>query len=349
MTSTGRIFRIFKPLYILLTVFITIVTIEAVYLGVGMKDIPILVSMIEMGIAKILGFMLLLAVITFLRLRSYAGLKERAKKYLVSETFASALAGAFLLMFLMVTFIVHKGFMPKILPYTAMRWDMVFADIDKWLHFGYYPHEFLVPVAEAVPYFSDFLDRMYASWVVVLYLVVGYCLYCDRDILRKMRFIWSYFLLFIIAGGILALVFISLGPTFWETFYKDVPNPYEGLMQHLAEQHRTYNLWFYGARHWIIGWVNNDRLIDFNSISAMPSLHNGSMLLMLLYIRHVSRVLFYSMFLMTVLVFVATVYSGLHFAIDAYVAYLIVIPIWWGSKKIIDRFYKEYQGRDLTI
>lgn len=349
MIAPSRMMENFRPLYILLAVFAGVVMAELVFLGVDFDDLTVFVHMVEMGIAKILGALTALAVISFVRLRSFAGLKQRMRQYALSETFFSGIIGAFLLMLLMIVFVINKCLIAHVNPYEQMQWDVTFAALDKALHFGRYPHEYLTVIADRWSYFSVLLDKAYASWMVILYIVVSYCLFCDRDFQRKMRFIWAYVLTFILLGAAFALYFSSTGPTFWAEFYKDVPNPYDGLMQHLAAQHEVHNIWIYGARHWMIGWTTNERLIDFNGIAAMPSLHNGAMLLMLFYMRLVSKRAFYILLVMAVLIFLATVYSGIHYAIDAYFAYVGVIAAWIAAHYIVKRLYPAYLGRELTI
>lgn len=332
-----------------------VVAAESVYLGVSVHDALGIVPLLTLALIQLGVFFSLMAAVAFLaalgkRKSLPAAMKEfgrSALHYIQSPLFANGLAGSAMLTVLMIFFIVSKGYIYHLVSY---EWDPVFAEWDRRLHFGRYPHEYLVPLVGRFWEVSKALDLAYVLWLPAISLATGYCLYCERDLRRRLQYLWAYVLTFTIVGGVFANLFASTGPLFWREFYPDVPIPdsYADLIAHLDAVNQKGKIIFYSARHWLVSWTKDDVMISFNALSAMPSLHNGTMLLLALYFRPISRIVFRVVVVLAALIFIATVYSGIHYAIDAYFAYALVAVLWLASHHIVRRFYPEAEGKRLS-
>ena len=70
--------------------------------------------------------------------------------------------------------------------------------------------------------------------------------------------------------------------------------------------------------------------VGFGSgISAMPSVHVGTALLAVLFARHHSRLAMAGAGAFLICIAIGSVVLGWHYAVDAYAAMLLTIPIWW--------------------
>jgi hypothetical protein len=329
--------------WLLLTVCLAwlVTALQCAYLGVTWADfLDDFGPALGIVFFKFLLLMLVLAAITFARLGFlWRSFEKTTNDYLSSETFFFGLVGAVVVVSASVIFIIQKCFIPFFNPFGY--WDPVFAKWDLALHFGHYPHEYLVPIALRYPLFAQVLDCGYYAWYAVIAMTCTYCLYCDRNLRRRMRYLWSYVIAFLIVGSSLALVFSSVGPLFFSDFMPHAVNPYQGLIEHLSLMNDRVGLHFFAQRHWLLEWVRNDQFIDANSISAMPSMHNATMLFSALYLRTINRTAFGITCGMTVLVFLGSVYTGFHYAIDAYAGYGLIALIWWLTGGLVKRLYPQ--------
>lgn len=323
-----------------------LIAVQSVRLGVTWSDfINDVQPFIMTAFFKFCITMLVLGTIVFVQKKfSFWPFEKKANIYLNSETFFFGLVGSFIIVSASIIFIIEKCFIPFYNPFGF--WDPLFAEWDRLLHFGYHPHEFLMPIADAFPPFAKLLDYCYFFWYLAITLTVTYCLYCDRNFRRRMHYIWAYIITFLFAGSSMALAFSSVGPLFYGDFILNTPNPYQDLMSHLAMINERTGLNFFEHKHILINWVRNSEIIDKNSILAMPSMHNATMLFAAVYLRTVNRYVFWGACVMVVLVFLGSVYTGLHYAIDAYVAYGVVIIIWLLTGRLIK---KLYPGTENTI
>lgn len=243
-------------------------------------------------------------------------------------------------------FFICKSLVPFINPYRDMKWDLDFAAWDKAVHFGRLPHEYIIPAVNALGA-ARLLDVTYALWLVVMFTVLAYNLFVDRDITRRLRFLWTYVLSWILLGSIGAIWLSSVGPLFFHDFYPELPNPYAGLIANFDSI--TQQSFFFAARtrQLLLEWTNNDVKFDPNTIAAMPSMHVAISWLMVLYARHIGRGWWVAASVFCLLVYLSTVYFGIHYAIDAYVSIVVVTLLWWIAGRGLDR--RAAQAKPLKL
>lgn len=339
----GQAFRDHRGLYLVMGLVALVILAETIYLGVPLSDFSEIAIMLVLVFVKFFIFMSFMGAVAFYRAGSWAQFKKMAASYFESPAFSYGLAGAGILISAAILFIIQKCYANAFNPIGF--WDPYFAAWDKALHFGHYPQEYIIMVVNRFPLLARVMDIAYGVWFLAMFITGGYCLYADTNKERRMHFMWAYVVTFIIVGNIAATALMSVGPVFFGDFYPNLPNPYQFLLTHLDAINAKETLGFVAERHWLVEWTRNDQYIDFNAISAMPSMHNATMLFCALYWRQINRKAYLLTVTLAVAVFFATIYCGFHYAIDAYVGYAMVLPVWF----IVGRYTKRLYSTPETM
>lgn len=233
-------------------------------------------------------------------------------------------------------FFIAKSLINTVNPYVEAAWDKTFAAWDNALHFGMYPHEFIIPAVNALGA-GRVLDFFYAFWLVVMLLVACYNVFADDLVHRRLRYLWTHFLSWVFLGTIGATVFSSVGPLFYNDFFPDGGDIYAPLRQNLEGLSASSFVFAAETRELLLVWSHNDRIFDPNALSAMPSMHLAIGWLMVLYARQGARWVFAVACVFFALVYLGSVYFGFHYAVDAYVSVAFVSLVWWLAGKMLDK------------
>lgn len=273
-------------------------------------------------------------------------LECRAAAYLSSAAFAYACMGGLVLAGNSF-FLISKSLINGVHPLHAMHWDFSFAAWDKTLHGGHYPHEFLLPAVNSMGA-GRALDFLYFFWLNAIFLLMLYNLFGDKMPHRRLRFLWVYFLSWLLLGSVAATVFNSVGPLFYHAFYPAAPDVYADVSHNIDVLQKHSFLFAAMTRAWLFRWQTNDTMIDANAISAMPSMHVAIAWLGVLYARAVHRVFYAVALVFFACILVGSVYLGFHYAIDGYISVIAVSVLWWGMGKVIDkRFARDEKLKDI--
>lgn len=263
------------------------------------------------------------------------------RSYLEGRRWAYACM-AFLAMSADNFFFVSKSLINTVNPYVQAGWDPVFAAWDKALHFGFYPHEWIIPATNMIGA-GRVLDAAYALWLLVMFFVTGYTIFVETSLYRRLRFLWTYLLSWIVLGTIGATVFSTVGPLFYHDFYPALPDIYAPIVQNMDALSNTGFLFAAKTRQLLLGWAHNDRIFDPNALSAMPSMHLAVSWIMVMYARSLGRGPFMLALPFFVMMYLGSIYLGFHYAVDAYVSVAVTSLIWWVSGKMLAR----HRGRSL--
>jgi hypothetical protein len=224
-------------------------------------------------------------------------------------------------------FFTAKSLIPHLNPYKS---DPAIAELEKSLHLGHYPHEWVIPFTDSL-HLSFALDTAYLIWFAVMYAVLAYNVFIDSDINRRLRFLWTFALSWILLGTLLATGLSSTGPLFFGNFYPDIADPYKDLVAHFdALAAKGQNLSTARGRDLLLAWTKGDRIINLNAISAMPSMHVAVAWMTALYARTIGKAVFAAALAFFVLILWGSVYFGYHYALDGYVSIVAVSLLWWG-------------------
>jgi len=222
-----------------------------------------------------------------------------------------------------ISFVTMKIFIPEFVPFYA---DPLFAKIDKFLHFGKLPSDWLAPLLE-YPRIIEGLDFFYKLWYYIMFGLWGWAAWGASDNGWRRQFVLSFMLCWFFGGAILATLLSSVGPCFYGLFVEGV-NPYADYMKALRYIHTSENLLALRIQDYLVElqFANNNEVRV--GISAMPSLHNTLAVLFAIAGYKIHKNLGYILTIYAVLIFIGSVVLGWHYAIDGYAGLFIAFAMW---------------------
>ena len=235
---------------------------------------------------------------------------------------ANGLPMVIIMVFFMYVFVGVKASIPDLNPYS---WDHYFSELDRTLHFGVLPWQWLQPIL-GHPVITFAININYNGWFMVMWMTWVYFAFVERPSVLRTRFFLSFFLMWILIGGILAIVFASAGPCYYGRLGLS-PDPYAGLMTYLRGVNQILPVWAIPVQDLL--WQGHIGKSAIDGISAMPSMHNGSALLFALAGYQVSRFAGRLLSVHAILIFIGSVHLGWHYAVDSYLAWALTLVIWF--------------------
>lgn len=206
----------------------------------------------------------------------------------------------------------------------AFSWDRTLSDLDRTLHFGWLPWQLLQPVLGYWPV-TFLLSMNYSIWFMVMWTFWMTFAFSERP--QRAQFLIAFALLWILLGSVLATAFASAGPCFFGNLGLG-DNPYADLMSYLKAADQSAPIFALGVQDLL--WKGYAGSGTEMGISAMPSLHNATALLMVLASRRFHPTLQWLLKIHFVLIFLGSIHLGWHYAVDAYVSYAATLMIWFG-------------------
>lgn len=234
-----------------------------------------------------------------------------------------------------------KSVIPVLNPYL---WDSTFNDVDYFLHLGHLPWHFFIPCLQQ-PLISFVINFNYNIWVFILPAVLLWQTFSLQNERLRMQFMLSYLLVWIILGSLVATFFASVGPCYYGNVVAG-SNPYLGLMHYLMESQKQYPMWALEMQDVLWQGYQTGEVTRGSGVSAMPSLHVATSLLMALLGMKSNRIMGILLSVFCGVVFLGSVYLGWHYAIDGYVALLGTVLIWKGVGWGLGRWWAENAGAE---
>jgi hypothetical protein len=209
----------------------------------------------------------------------------------------------------------------------GFRWDASFAELDRMLHFGVYPHELLQPVL-GHPWITFLLDRNYVLWFSVLFASCFIASFQVERSFARHRFLLALLLVWGIGGVVLATLFASAGPVYFARV-TGATDPYAAHFAYLHQVASDLGLKALGIQEKL--WATYTAEPSLSLISAMPSMHSAITVLVFLacwqqggWLRIVGGAF-------TAMILLGSVHLGWHYAIDAYAGILIAAAAWMSA------------------
>lgn len=253
---------------------------------------------------------------------------------------ARPLAASLAMVVVIQLFILGFGEIKSLITYVRpFAWDQTFAEMDRVLHFGHQPWELLQPILGYGP-ITQFISMNYFLWMFVLVMFWLHFAFQETD--EKLRFqaIFAFMATWMIGGSLLATLLSSAGPCYYGKLGLGA-DPYEGLMHYLRETNEVWRIPSVQIQELL--WENfsaNKGHAMTKGISAMPSMHNAQALLLVLATWNKQLLLRSLCLFHLVLVFLGSIHLGWHYAVDAYLAFAIVVPVWvvagWVARSWVD-------------
>lgn len=242
----------------------------------------------------------------------------------------------------MYAFVEIKANIPLL---NAYAWDPVLVEWEAKLHFGLQPWQILQPII-GYPPITFLINLNYNAWFAVMWVVWVYFAFAERADETRTRFFLTFFLAWIIGGGVMAVYFSSVGPCFYGRIGLS-PDPFAGLMTYLRGVNETYPVWAVQVQDMLWDGFNGQSSID--GISAMPSMHNGTALLFALAGFRISRTAGWLLAVHALFIFIGSVHLAWHYAVDSYVAWALTLVLWFGLAPVARWWHTRPEQRDFAL
>lgn len=230
------------------------------------------------------------------------------------------------------SFTVLKAAVPLVQPYA---WDARIAAADAWLHGGVQPWELLQPLL-GHPLLTALVSLNYHLW---FFIMLGTVYWLAFDLERRqlrMQFFLSFVLSWILLGNVMAMLFSSVGPCYYRHLVAGA-DPFAGLMHYLQSANAQYPLLVLDVQNSLWHSYSTHSGSNALSISAMPSMHVASSVLLALLGWRLNRAAGIALTAFALLIQLGSVHLGWHYAIDGYVGALGAWAIWTFCGKLLQR------------
>ncbi|MBN8629841.1 MAG: phosphatase PAP2 family protein [Rhodobacterales bacterium] len=224
---------------------------------------------------------------------------------------------------MMIAFGQMKNLIPVLNPYS---WDEAFMHLDKMLHFGVHPYQ----IAHAVfgsHYAITFFTGLYNIWMFLMFFVLFGACFTLPDNPVRMQFLIAFLLTWAIGGNLLATIFSSAGPVYFAQL--GLGDTYAGLMQRLQDHASTGSLTVINIQNLL--WDMHTGPKQLNGISAFPSMHVASSVLMAIFLGRLSPLLGRFAWVFAVGIMIGSVLLAWHYAVDGYAGALIALASWYAA------------------
>lgn len=235
----------------------------------------------------------------------------------------------------MFVFAHVKALIPVFQPFAL---DETFTHLDRLLHFGTLPWEWLQPLLGYGP-ITLVLNLNYNFWFLAMWLFLAHFLWVEPVGVHRTRTLMTFLLSWAICGSLMAVLLSSAGPAFYGRLGFS-PDPYAGLMAYLRSANDTWPIWAVPAQDML--WDGFEGHSVLRGISAMPSIHNASVLLLVMAVWNKSLFVRAIAATHAVLVFIGSILLGWHYAVDAYLAWAMLLVIWLAAGPLA-RWWEEGQ------
>ena len=220
----------------------------------------------------------------------------------------------------LVAFAQFKNLIPTLNPFD---WDTRFMELDRLLHFGQLPHEYILPLLGG-PFVLSFFTGLYNIWLFLMYFVLLIACFLRPGSPVRMQFLFAFVLTWAVGGNLVATIFSSAGPVYYGLL--GLGDIYDPLLQHLAVHAETGFVTVVDTQNLL--WQFHTMENSVNGISAFPSMHVASSVLMAIFAFNWSRLAGYLMSAFAMIIMIGSVLLAWHYAVDGYVGAAIAYLSW---------------------
>jgi len=234
---------------------------------------------------------------------------------------------------MLLGFVAFADMKPLIPLINAYSWDESFMRLDRLLHFGQDPWRLLDPILGS-KIVTQWMNYAYNIWFIVMFSFWMGAAWSTKShqahneaLGWERQFLVSFILCWIIGGMILATLFSSMGPAFYDLI-DPVNNPYASQMAGLGAIHETHPLWAVDSHAMLREAYLNPTPGQLSGISAMPSIHNATSTLFMLAAYRIHKKLGHVMLGFLICIILGSVHLAWHYAVDAYLGIIVAIILW---------------------
>jgi hypothetical protein len=191
--------------------------------------------------------------------------EDLAREFFDARRWATGFPMALVMLPFMYVYATFKYNIPVIAPFA---WDTTFEAWGRDLHFGLHPWQWLEPYLSNVPC-TVLLSANYFLWAAMLWGMVVALGFSGRNDEIRTRFFLTFVLTWSFGGTLVAILFSSAGPCFWQHLH--LPgNPYAGVMENLQRANAIVPLGVIEEQNAL--WTGYSKHTLIAGISAMPSI-----------------------------------------------------------------------------
>lgn len=250
-------------------------------------------------------------------------LRTHLTAYLTRQRLLHTLPALLTIPVFATSFTVAKAAVPLLQPYA---WDRRLAALDQRLHGGVQPWLLLQGMI-GYPPVTALLNLAYHVWFLILFTMLYWLVFSTERVQLRMQFLLSFVITWSLLGNVAAAVLSSAGPCYYH-LVAGGPDPYAALMHylHVADGHipvlalEVQDMLWQGYQHHIGA--------SGLTISAMPSMHVATAMLLALAGWRVGRGLGIALSVFAALILVGSIHLGWHYAVDGYVGAIGAFLIW---------------------
>ncbi len=242
------------------------------------------------------------------------------------------------LIVLLNSFTAIKSAIPALNPFA---YDLLFAEWDRMI-FGTDPWK-LTHAVFGSPHMTWLIQFTYNVWFIVMWMSVIYAALKTDFRIWRAQYLVAFCLVWILGGSVAAILMSSAGPCYYGHLVAG-PNPFAPLMEQLAHLDVV-------IREQNIGWgvsalQMQDKLWELYQkggsstgagISAMPSLHVATSILMTRAAFALNRRAGILLSLFSLVIWIGSVHLGWHYAVDGLVSLPLALAVWSLSGWIVRR------------
>lgn len=224
-------------------------------------------------------------------------------------------------------FMAIKTVIPDIQPFYL---DETLYELDRLLFFGRDPWTLFAWMFDT-PIIIGGIDYLYNVWAPLLACVWMYAFISQRmPSVRRYQYIFGMTFLWLIGGNVLATIFASAGPCYYDVFVGQ--ETYRPLMDLLAIQHDAIPLRAFVYQDYLMDiYINKNS--RFAGISAAPSLHCATTVMLPIFFWK-NKILRYLSLAFTIVIFIGSIVLAWHYVMDGLMAIPLVFFCWWLGGKL---------------
>ncbi|MBT5051223.1 MAG: phosphatase PAP2 family protein [Rhodospirillaceae bacterium] len=288
----------------------------------------------------VFGFFLLhpLYVMIFVRperLTAYI-VEDLRTRYLTAGRLTQGLTVLILMQPFISAFSALKTLIPTVNPFYL---DEYFMELDRLLHGGMDPWVLLHPLL-ASPFISSALNFSYNIWFFVLFGMLFWQAFSQKNQERRLQFFYAFLSLWIFLGIVAATLLSSAGPVYYGRV-TGLADPYAPLMAYLHQANALFPIWSLEVQDILWSSYSLGTDVAGKGISAMPSLHVAVVTLFALVGWGENRWMGAIFTTFALLILIGSVHLGWHYAVDGYVSIVLTGFIWWVAGKWVRRSKKS--------
>ena len=224
--------------------------------------------------------------------------------------------------------------------------DRSFAELDRILHFGIDPWVITHSIFDSAVS-TGILDFSYKLWFLLMFIYVLWHVVNVSLGNRRAQFLCAFLLIWFVLGNLMAVLLSSAGPCYYHVM---IPGNdlYAPLMSKLGLYYEELKvaggflqLDSRNMQQQLLNYYQSGELGVGSGISAMPSMHVAVSALLYFSARDINRYAGWFFFAFLVVIQVASVHLGWHYAVDGYFSIIATWAIWRLSGWLVARYTSD--------